>query len=60
MEEIGDARIIAIAIHNLAGGVFSVVAKLALDVGKLRVEFIVLLPFGVSQASIQRHEVTPA
>ena len=55
MEEFGDAGIVAIAVHDLAPEMSSVVAQLVLDVGQLRVELVVLLPLGFVQVLVQRH-----
>ena len=55
----GIRRIVAIAVNNLAGEVSGVVAQLILDVGKLRVELVVLLPLGFVQVFIQRHGFAP-
>ena len=44
MKELGDAGVVAIAVDNLAPEVLLVVAQLVLDVGKLRIELVVLLP----------------
>ena len=43
MKEVGDAGIVAIAVHNLVTEVSGVVAQLVLDVGTLGVELVVLL-----------------
>ena len=51
MEEITDARIVAVAQNRLALEMFFVVGKLALDVLKASVEFVLLLllcPFKVA------------
>ena len=60
MKEVGDAGIVAIAVHTLVTEVSGVVAQLVLDVGKLGVELVVLLPLGFSQVFIQRHGFAPA
>ena len=55
MEELGDAGIVAIAVHNLSGEVSGVIAQLPLDVGKLCIELVVLLPLGFLQSLVQRN-----
>lgn len=48
MEAVGDEDIFVIASHFLAKEVFDTLMELILKVGKLRVEFVILLPFGFS------------
>ena len=48
MKEVGDAGIVAIAVHNLVTEVSGVVAELVLDVGTLGVELVVFLSLGLS------------
>ena len=55
VEEVGDAGIVAVAVHDFAPEVSGVVAQLILDVGELRVELVVPLPRGSLQVLVQRH-----
>ena len=51
MEEVGNARIVAIAVHDFAPEMSGVVAQLVLDVGKLRVELVVPLSANIVETS---------
>ncbi len=54
VEEVGDARIVAVAKHGLAAEVLLVVSKLPLDIRELRVELVLFRLFRVIQ-QVVRH-----
>ena len=58
MEEIADARIIAVAVDDLAAKVVCVVAQFVLNIAKLRVEFVLFIGLGFVQVAVSGHDAS--